>query len=65
MIVRLLPGQVVDDYRMVARRLAEALHVPMIRVRPHGLGYLRIELLHRDPLAEALPLHLPTATGSC
>lgn len=63
--VRMLPGQVVDDYRQQAHRIAEGMGVPMVRVSPHRHGWLRIALLLRDPLTTPMPLpHRPAGTSA-
>jgi hypothetical protein len=56
LVVRMLPGQVVDDYRAQAHRIAEGMGVPMVRVTPFRHGWLRVALLVRDPLTTPMPL---------
>ncbi|MGQ0575735.1 MAG: FtsK/SpoIIIE domain-containing protein [Pseudonocardia sp.] len=56
LIVRMLPGQVVDDFRAQAHRLAEGMGVPMVRVTSERFGWLRVALLVRDPLTTPMPL---------
>lgn len=50
LIVRLLPGQIPADFTAHAEHIAPALGVPLIRITPRGLGWIRVELLHADPL---------------
>lgn len=50
LIVRLLPGQLPEHFTAVAEQLAPALGARMVRVIPRGLHWVRIELLHKDPL---------------
>ncbi|GAA2887467.1 hypothetical protein GCM10010472_52240 [Pseudonocardia halophobica] len=52
LIVRLLPGQLPEDLRKAAPRLAPHLGAVALRVEPRGLGWARVELLDRDPLAD-------------
>jgi hypothetical protein len=56
LVVRMLPGQVADDYRAQAHRLAEGMGVPMVRVSSDRHGWIRVALLVRDPLAHPMPL---------
>jgi S-DNA-T family DNA segregation ATPase FtsK/SpoIIIE len=56
LVVRMLPGQVVDDFRAQAHRLAEGMSVPMVRVTNPDHGIIRVALLQRDPLTTPMPL---------
>jgi len=56
LVVRMLPGQVVDDYRKQAHRIAEGMGVPMARFSSGQVGWVRIGLLVRDPLTTPMPL---------
>lgn len=51
LLVRMLPGQLIDDFIEVADRLAEGLSVPRVRITQRGHGFLRVELLRAEPLA--------------
>lgn len=50
LIVRLLPGQLPADFSEHAEQIAPALGVPLVRITPRSLGWVRIDLLHTDPL---------------
>jgi S-DNA-T family DNA segregation ATPase FtsK/SpoIIIE len=50
LIVRLLPGQLPEHFTAVADQLAPALGARMVRIVPRGLHWIRVELLHEDPL---------------
>ena len=63
LVVRMLPGQVVDDYRAQAHRLAGGMGVAMVRVSSARYGWLRVALLLRDPLDHPMPLP-PRAPGT-
>lgn len=63
LVVRLLAGQVPDDVRAVAWRLAGALGARMLRVSPRGLSHVRVELLTVDPLAAVV--ELPPGNDAC
>ena len=53
--VRALPGQMADDYRAVAVRLAHALRCSRIRVdTSHGGAIVVLTLLAADPLADPI-----------
>jgi S-DNA-T family DNA segregation ATPase FtsK/SpoIIIE len=54
--VRMLPGQVVDDFRAQAHRLAEGMGVAMVRMTSPHYGWLHVALLARDPLTNPMPL---------
>lgn len=59
--VRALPGQVPDDYRAVASRLAHALRCSRVRVdQAHGGAIVVLTLLDADPLERAVR-HSPRA----
>lgn len=53
LLVRMLPGQVIGDFRKVAARLAEGMGVPWVRITPRraGHGFVRVELVASEPLA--------------
>ncbi len=66
LIVRMLPGQVVGDYRQEADRIAEGMGVPMVRIAHHGHGWIKVILLARDPLTTPMPLPArPAGTSVC
>jgi len=61
LIVELLPGQLAEDARLLAPRLAGPLGAVALRIEPHGVRHMRVELLTADPLGQVLPLTLPRA----
>src|SRR5690606_4483205 len=61
LMVETIPGQVAKDYQAQAHRIAAGMGVPRVRIRQRGgslPGYLIVELLRVDPLAQ--PVMLPT-----
>jgi S-DNA-T family DNA segregation ATPase FtsK/SpoIIIE len=65
LIVRMLPGQLVDDFRAQAHRIAEGMGVPMVRISTERHGWVRVALLARDPLTTPMPLpHRPAGTSA-
>jgi hypothetical protein len=66
LVVRMLPGQVVDDFQAQAHRIAEGMGVPMVRITHYGHGWIKVVLLARDPLTTPMPLPTRTAgTSAC
>lgn len=63
LMVRMLPGQTVADYEQHADRIAEAFGVARVRVTKRTRGYVRIELLNRDPLEQRRALPGPRVTA--
>lgn len=59
LIAQLLPGQIAADIRRAGYRIAGHLGAVMLRVEPHGLRHVRVELLQKDPLHGLLALQLP------
>lgn len=57
--LRPLPGQLPDDYRAAAVRLAAGLNVARVAVEPVTPNRFRLRLLRRDPLAD--PVRLPAS----
>ncbi|HEY2203400.1 MAG TPA: FtsK/SpoIIIE domain-containing protein, partial [Pseudonocardia sp.] len=53
-VVELLPGQLAEDLRDAARRLAPSLGARSVRVVQHGLTHVRVELLTSDPLTDTV-----------
>jgi S-DNA-T family DNA segregation ATPase FtsK/SpoIIIE len=64
LIVRMLPGQVVGDFRQQADRIAEGMGVPMVRIAHYGHGWIKVVLLTRDPLTTPMPLPARPAGAS-
>jgi len=42
LLVRMLPGQLVDDFHAQAHRIAAGMNVPMVRVTPCGHGLIKV-----------------------
>lgn len=61
LIVKLIPGQLPEDFRApdVAGRLSAALGCDRIRVQPRGPHWVRVELLSGDPLDVDVRTPLP------
>jgi S-DNA-T family DNA segregation ATPase FtsK/SpoIIIE len=59
LVVQLLPGQVPDDFTAAADRIAAAFGVPLVRVTPRGTHWIRLALLHRDPLDGEVTIERP------
>lgn len=59
LIAQLMPGQLAEDIRRQAHRLAGHLGAVALRVQRHGLRHVRVELLPADPLDGLLQLELP------
>jgi hypothetical protein len=62
LLVEMLPSQVPDDYRAVARRLAPHLGAEMLRVTPVDRRWVRLTLLDRDPLSIRVPRARPVSS---
>ncbi|MDQ4105254.1 MAG: hypothetical protein M3186_16640 [Actinomycetota bacterium] len=56
LLVRMLPGQVVDDFRAQAHRIAAGMNVPMVAVTPCGHGLIKVALLDHQPLSAVMPV---------
>ena len=61
--VELLPGQLVDDLRKVAHRIAPHLGARMLRLTPIGLTRVRVLLLTSDPLEDLCSPVPPVGSG--
>lgn len=59
LLVEMLPGQLVENFRREAHRMVETLGCSHLRFTPRGDLLLEIELLDRDPLD--VPVSLDTA----
>jgi len=51
LLVRMLPGQIPDDFQNQAHRIAASMGVPAVDVVPYDLGWIKVALLERDPRA--------------
>ncbi len=56
LLVRMLPGQVVEDFEAESHRLAEGMRVPMVRIVPRDAGWIQVLLLVKEPLSAAMPV---------
>jgi hypothetical protein len=56
LLVRMLPGQVVDDFEAEAHRIAAGMDVPMVRITPCGHGWIKLALLDHEPLRAVMPV---------
>lgn len=56
LVVRLLPGQVVDDFQAQAHRIAAGMDVPMVDITPCGHGLIRVALLDHEAQTAVLPV---------
>lgn len=54
--VRMLPGQVVEDFEAEAHRIAAGMDVPGVRITPCGHGLVTVALLDHKPLRAVMPL---------
>jgi hypothetical protein len=44
LLVRMLPGQVVDDFQAETHRIAAGMEVPMVRIVPFDAGWIKVVL---------------------
>jgi hypothetical protein len=56
LLVRMLPGQVIDDFKAEAHRIASGMDVPAVRVTPCGHGFVEVTLLANEPVRAAMPV---------
>jgi len=56
LLVEMLPGQVVDDFRGKAQRIAGAMGVSKVHIEPYDAGWIRVALLEDDPSHTDVPL---------
>jgi S-DNA-T family DNA segregation ATPase FtsK/SpoIIIE len=56
LMVQLVPGQVPEDIRAQAPRLARALGMAGLRVKVRSSQWVRVDLLTQDPLAAVYPM---------
>ena len=56
LLVRMLPGQLVDDFQAQAHRIAAGMDAPMVRVTPCGHGLIKVALLDHEPLSAVMPV---------
>lgn len=63
LMVRMLPGQVLDDFAAHADRLAHGMQVERIRITQRSYCLLRVDINPPDPLAEGRPLGEPVSSA--
>lgn len=56
LLVRMLPGQVIDDFEPEAHRIAAGMDVPAVRVTPCGHGFIEVTLLVNELVRAAMPV---------
>ncbi|MDQ3765625.1 MAG: hypothetical protein M3460_30670 [Actinomycetota bacterium] len=56
LLVRMLPGQVVNDFQAQAHRIAAGMDVPLVRITPCGRGLIKVALLDHEPLSAVMPV---------
>jgi S-DNA-T family DNA segregation ATPase FtsK/SpoIIIE len=56
LLVRMLPGQLVEDFQTQAHRIAAGMDVPMVRITPCGHGLIKVALLDHETLRAVMPL---------
>jgi S-DNA-T family DNA segregation ATPase FtsK/SpoIIIE len=54
LLVRMLPGQVMDDFETQTHRIAAGMDVPAVRITPWSHGVIKVTLLDHQPLRAAL-----------
>jgi S-DNA-T family DNA segregation ATPase FtsK/SpoIIIE len=56
LLVRMLPGQLVDDFQSQAHRIAAGMDVPMVRISSYRHGLIKVALLEHEPLSAVMAL---------
>ena len=56
LLVRMLPGQVTEDFEAEAHRIAAGMDVPGVRITPCGHGWIEVALLDRASLGAVMPV---------
>jgi len=56
LLVRMLPGQLVDDFQARAHRIAAGMDVPMVRISSCGHGLIKVTLLDHEPMSAVMAL---------
>lgn len=56
LLVRMLPGQVTDDFEAQKHRIAAGMDVPAVRITPRSHGVIKVTLLDHESLPAALPV---------
>jgi len=55
LLVRMLPGQVVEDFQDQAHRIAEGMGVPMVQIKHFDTGWITVFLLFNDSEPTVMP----------
>ncbi len=55
LLVRMLPGQTVDDFQSNAQCIADGMRVPMVDIEPYDTGWITVVLLDHNPESTATP----------
>jgi hypothetical protein len=56
LLVRMLAGQVVEDFHAQAHRIAAGMDVPMVAITPCGHGLIKVTLLDHQQLSAVMPV---------
>jgi len=56
LVVRVLPGQIVDDFQEQAHRIAAGMEVPMVHITPYGHGRIKVALLDHESVSAVMSL---------
>jgi hypothetical protein len=56
LLVRMLPGQFVDDFQSQAHRIAASMDVPMVHITPYGHGLIKAALLDHETQSAVMPV---------
>ena len=56
LVVRMLPGQLVDDFQAQAHRIAAGMDVRMVGISSCGHGLIKVALLDQEPLSAVMAL---------
>jgi S-DNA-T family DNA segregation ATPase FtsK/SpoIIIE len=50
LLVRMLPGQIVDDFETRAERIAAAMDIPAVHIESYEPGWVKVILLDDEPV---------------
>lgn len=56
LLVRMLPGQAVDDFQSQEHRIAANMDVPMVCITPYGHGLIKAVFLDYEPRGAVMPV---------
>ena len=54
LLVRMLPGQLAEDFEAESHRIAEGMGVPAVRIVPRAAGWIQVFLLVSESLSTAM-----------